>query len=424
MISESNNVTADCIEANAPIAGLLTAVTERAHLGSSSQWHLITPEYPPQTGGVSDYTKSVAAGLAAAGDVVHVWCPAGAHDTGPTGVFDHNELGGATPADLRRLGRQLDRFPAPRRILVQWVPHGYGYRSMNLAFCLWLWSRSRRYGDKIEIMVHEPFLSFGEGNWRQDAAALVHRLMTVILLQAAERVWVSIPEWERRWRRYSLGSRAPFQWLPIPSNIPVVDDAGSVQDLRRRYTSDGGLLIGHFGTYGIPVASILEPVLLNNLAEDLADPSILLIGIGADRFRTELVRKAPGLAAKVHAADHLSAEAISIHIAACDLMIQPYPSGVSSRRTSLMAGLSHGKPIVTSSGDATEPLWAASGAVALAPAEDPDALSRLVKHLCADAGKRLDIGRAARQLYQDRFDISHTIASLRAAGPPKPECAF
>ena len=35
-------------------------------------WQVITGEYPPQPGGVGDYTAQVAAGLAAAGDEVHV----------------------------------------------------------------------------------------------------------------------------------------------------------------------------------------------------------------------------------------------------------------------------------------------------------------------------------------------------------------
>jgi hypothetical protein len=38
-------------------------------------WHLVTCEYPPQVGGVSDYSLAVATGLAAAGQTVHVWCP-------------------------------------------------------------------------------------------------------------------------------------------------------------------------------------------------------------------------------------------------------------------------------------------------------------------------------------------------------------
>ena len=43
------------------------------------EWHLITGEYPPQPGGVSDYTRFLASGLADAGETVAVsvtLCPA------------------------------------------------------------------------------------------------------------------------------------------------------------------------------------------------------------------------------------------------------------------------------------------------------------------------------------------------------------
>jgi hypothetical protein len=36
-------------------------------------WHLITAEYPPQSGGISDYSHLIATGLAAEGETVHVW---------------------------------------------------------------------------------------------------------------------------------------------------------------------------------------------------------------------------------------------------------------------------------------------------------------------------------------------------------------
>src|SRR6266700_1765774 len=144
-------------------------------------WHIITPEYPPQSGGVSDYTRLVAEGLAAEGDRVHVWCKSAEDREGRPQA--HSTVS-VHRSESHSLGKALDEFDPPRRLLVQWVPHGYGYRSMNLPFCLWLWNRSWRCGDRVELMVHEPFLAFGEGSWRQDAAALVHRLMTVILLQA------------------------------------------------------------------------------------------------------------------------------------------------------------------------------------------------------------------------------------------------
>src|SRR5690606_13687540 len=51
-------------------------VSEAVPAGASSRWHLITGEFPPAPGGVSDYTAAVALGLAAAGDAGDVWCPA------------------------------------------------------------------------------------------------------------------------------------------------------------------------------------------------------------------------------------------------------------------------------------------------------------------------------------------------------------
>ena len=164
-------------------------------------WHFVTAEFPPQVGGVGDYTYLIANGLTEAGDEVHVWCPSsGCAAPSRNGLIVHQELGAIRPSDLRRVGRMLDRFPEPRRLLVQWVPHGYGYRSMNLPFCFWLWNRSVVHGDRVDIMVHEPYLAFWEGSWRQAAVALVHRLMTVVLLSAVRRVWIAIPIWEARWR--------------------------------------------------------------------------------------------------------------------------------------------------------------------------------------------------------------------------------
>src|SRR6202171_1281001 len=135
-------------------------------------WHLITGEYPPQSGGVSDYARLVAPVLAAEVDAVHVWCPsAKGEQPDEMGVVVHRELGNIGASDLHRVGRRLDQFPAPRRLLVQWVPHGYGHRSMNLPFCLWLWRRAKLKHDRVEIMVHEPFLAFGEGSKKTVVAA-------------------------------------------------------------------------------------------------------------------------------------------------------------------------------------------------------------------------------------------------------------
>ena len=61
-------------------------------------WHVITNEYPPQTGGVSDYTQQVARALVEQGDEVHVWCPAWREvENHADGVRVHRQLGSIAP---------------------------------------------------------------------------------------------------------------------------------------------------------------------------------------------------------------------------------------------------------------------------------------------------------------------------------------
>lgn len=377
-------------------------------------WHLITGEYPPNRGGVSDYSRLLAAELVAAGDEVHVWCPA---IEGPTpavpGVTVHRALGRLRPADLRRAGVELSRFRGPRRLLVQWVPHAYGYRSVNVFFCLWLWKRARLHGDRVEIMAHEAYLAFERGTWKRSAAALLQRLMTALLLNAAQRVWVSIPAWEHLWRPYTLGRFVPFGWLPIPSSIPCVDDPDGVAAIRTRYAPNGERLIGHFGTYGAAITEMLKAV-LSRVLRDRADSAVLLLGPGGEAVRDSLCRERPALAGGVHATGGLAAPDLSRHVSACDVMVQPYPDGISSRRSSAMATLAHGLPVVTTAGALTESLWAESGAVRLAPVGDLDALAELTRRVIQDDVERNRLRAAARTLYQDRFDVRHTVDALRA----------
>jgi glycosyltransferase involved in cell wall biosynthesis len=379
-------------------------------------WHLLTPEFPPRSGGVGDYTRLVADGLVEAGDEVHVWCPPveGARKV-PDGVIVHTEFGSVRPADLRRVARLLNQFAKPRRLLVQWVPHGYGYRSMNVPFCIWLWCRSVVSKDRVDIMVHEPYLAFWEHSWRHAAVALVHRVMTLLLLGAADRVWIAIPTWQQRWARYALGRRVRFTWLPVPSSIsPGSLSTSDAREIHHRCAGQDGVLIGHFGTYGPGVAALLR-TLIPPIMENAASPTLLLAGTGSDRFRRELTASHPDLASHIRAVGHVPAEELAAYLSACDLLIQPYPDGVSSRRTSAMAGLSLGRPIVTTRGHLTESLWDESRAVLLADVSDTQGFVALVNRLLLDCGERQRLGDTGRTLYHERFDLRHTIAALRAS---------
>ena len=383
-------------------------------------WHIITGEYPPVIGGVSDYSQVVAEGLAATGDDVHVWCPPLPEVAAPNGVTVHPTLG--TTSRVAICARSicvLDRFPPPRRLLVQWVPHGFGYRSLNVGFCLWLRQRARR-GDHVEIMVHEPYLAFGEGALRWTAAAVVHRVMTVILARAADRIWIAIPDWERRWRPYALGRDVPFEWLPIPSSLaePAPDEVCRV---RERYGRGGGQIVGHLGSYGDAARRALSAS-LPDILERSPDSTLVLLGQHGDGFGRHLAGTHPRLAPRIHVTGPLSARALAEHVGACDLLVQPYPDGISSRRTSAMAGLALGVPVVTTRGRLTEPLWAETGCVALVSVDEPHRLAHEALRLLSNDRERRDLAARGRDVYARQFDLPHTIGALRRAASQEP-CA-
>ena len=181
-------------------------------------WHLITGEYPPQSGGVSDYTAVLARALAAAGCEVHVWAPAvqGAA-AGGSRVHVHRLADGFSDAGLHALTAELDRLPGPHTILVQYVAQAFGARGMNVGFCRWVQHRAREHRGDVRVMFHEPFYPFTVWPLQRNVLALVNRMMAVLLLSDIRVAYVSTEAWQRRLRRYAPRARR-FVWLPIASS--------------------------------------------------------------------------------------------------------------------------------------------------------------------------------------------------------------
>jgi glycosyltransferase involved in cell wall biosynthesis len=375
-------------------------------------WHILTGEYPPRAGGVADYTRLVAHGLAGAGREVHVWTsPAGddGRDEPGGGVTVHRDAGLWSAADLRRLDARLDAFAAPRRLLVQYTPNAWGRRGLNLGFCRWL-ERRARDGDEVVAMVHEAIYHWQPGDRPlRLMLTAVHRLMFTSLLRASRRVLYAAASLEAQIAHHGRG-RAPATLVPVPSCIPVIDDPDGVAAIRARSAPAGEVLVGHFGTYGATASEVLERSLVP-LMRGRADRVALLLGRGGRAFAEGLARRHPELAARVLATGGLPAEDVSRHLQACDLLIQPYVDGVSTRRTSVMAALAHGLPVVTNSGHNTEPLWSDEEGAAVA-ADHAGALVAEAEALLADAGARASLGAAGADLYRRRFAPEKTIEAL------------
>lgn len=376
-------------------------------------WNILTGEYAPQIGGVSDYSRLVARELAAAGDQITVWAPQfhGAESVADDARVTVQRLPDRFgTASLRTMSRALSSKRG-ERLLVQYVPHAFGAKAMNLGFCLWLFSRREK--TPIDVMFHEvAFPLTVHQPLRHNFLALVTRLMAMIVARSAKRIFVAIPAWAEMISRLVPRSK-PIAWAPVPSNIPVLNNHQGAKAIRDSYCAPTGLLIGHFGTYNNWISSALQAS-LGPLLRGRRECSLLFIGRGSDAFRNEFLGRHPGLEHRVYASGELSHCAISRHLSACDLMVQPYPDGISSRRGSAMAALAHGRAMVTTYGYLTEPVWGESGAVTMTAVNENCTLSHLIGKLASSETARQQLAKAGRHLYSTRFDIAHTVTAFRS----------
>ncbi len=369
----------------------------------AESWHLVTGEYPPLRGGVGDFSATVAHLLASDGGQVFVWTPnsTGKSDPGEPASPDGDGSGIRTRradfdrAGLIRLGTQLDALAGPKRILIQYVPNAFGFRGMNLPFCDWV-RRRQTAGDDVRVVFHEPFFYFGFTKPHRNVLAMVQRLMAWTLMRGARIVYLSTPTWERYLRPYSKPGTPRFVWLPLPATLPVVSDPAEVANrrLRRIEGVAAGILLGHFGTYGSDIAIPLE-TLIPRLLDARPAAHFLLLGRRSDLFCKEMRERVPRHAARLHATGDLSPEEASLDLQTCDVLLQPYPDGVTARRTSLINLLAHGSAVVTTEGLLTEHFWKESKACLLRdPRDETGLIDAVVEAASSQTSIKLWGGRA------------------------------
>ena len=374
-------------------------------------WHLLTGEYPPDCGGVGDYSAQLAAALAWAGDEVHVWTPYVSTAACPANVHVHTLPDWFKRGSRRVLEEAWASRPGP--ILLQYVPNALGVRGANLAFCRWLRCGAHR-GLDVRVMFHEPYLPFTAARPWRIAPAVVQRLMARELLRAAGRVFVSSAAWIRALQPYGPVSNATV--LPIPSTIPAAPGGDSVIAFRRAFAGRAPTLSGHFGTYGDHIAAELRAMLPLLMAR-CPSTQLVLIGERSREFLSDLERDGHDIS-RIRATGHLSAADAAVAISACDLMLQPYPDGVTTRRTSVMAPLCNGVAVVTTDGFLTEQIWHDTRGVLLVSSGNPQAFAAEAGRLLDDPAARHALAERGRSLYGTAFAMDRTIAALRGALSP------
>lgn len=92
------------------------------------------------------------------------------------------------------------------------------------------------------------------------------------------------------------------------------------------------------------------------------------------------------------------ADEVSDYLFASDIYAVPYKDGLTTRRTSALAGMAHGLPTLSTKGPATPDIFIAGQNLLLTPLEDEAALCQALLDLATSSEKRHRLGNAARVL--------------------------
>lgn len=367
---------------------------------------LISGEYPPQRGGVADYTWWLARHLARQGAEVAVLTSKAVKNKG-------EEMGGEN--GLRVLpqveGWGLRSWPGIARTLrrlgadIAHLQYQTGAFAMAPAVNLLpQWVR-RRTPCRFITTFHDlnpPYLFPKAGRLRLWANRF--------LLRWSDAAIITNEEDRRRAQGWAEGRR--LHLIPIGSNLfPSPGIEAHCQQWRAMAgVEPGGLLLGHFGflSEGKGVETLFQAIAL--LRKEGLAVKLLMVGgrsgdsdvsggiyeRGALRYLGEL-----GLGEAVVWTGYLEPPEASVALLSVDTCVLPFAQGASFRHGTLMAALAHGLTLITTMPSvvaANGPRLISGENCLLVPPGDAAALVRAIAQLMASPDLRRHLSEGATQL--------------------------
>jgi glycosyltransferase involved in cell wall biosynthesis len=299
----------------------------------------VSGEYPPDIGGVGDYTVHLREALDALGR--------------PADVLSRTQV---RRWDARSLVRLLRSAPKSGVVHIQF--QAGAYELLGDVCLMPLLLRRTRPRIRVATTFHDtrvPYLFPRAGSLRQAAVRLLARTSDAVIA-ADERDLIA------------LGGPSPRRHqIPIGSNVQCAPGAeyDRAAFRARLGLAPHTLTVAYFGLLNASKGLDLLLDAFDLVAGSRPDAKLLLLGgeVGAsdptDRLTAaRLEARLARLGERVVRSGWLGPSALSAHLVAADVAVLPFVDGASPRRGSLLACAEHGLPIVS-----TEP---ASGAVASA----------------------------------------------------------
>ena len=339
------------------------------------------PWLPPIRGGLPDHTLVLARALAARGvDVVVLgrWgdpallapipCRVGVtHWPGRTGLV----------AACRATGAQS--------LLIQYVPFLFARRGLA-PYLIPTAVALRKARIRLGVFVHEPWVPPTRLVWRFTGPLMRQQLLA--LVRRADVVFGAVPKFLDLVRP-AVRPGVPVELVSVGATLPVTaHDHGEARAALG--IAPGDVVVAVFS----PGAVGALPSWIERAAQALdGAPGVqwLIFGHASDHLPASFPP-----AARVRRLGVLDAPDASRALRAADLALAPFVDGLTLRRSSALAALAHGLPLVSSRGPLFDP-FAGEAALCL---ESADAFAEAVRDLVADRDARAALARACQEFYR------------------------
>jgi glycosyltransferase involved in cell wall biosynthesis len=392
---------------------------------------LISGEYPPQQGGVGDFTRELARALIAVGHKAQVITGSGKQDTGrrtEDGIVVQrviNSWGMRCWKQIADIARR-EHFDI---LNVQYEPAAYAMQA-GVNFLPSRWVRHSIEAPIVttfhDLLVPYLFPKAGPLRWKV-VEYLARHSNAVIVTNDDDRARLS--------NLHTKRLISNLHTIPIGSNIDplLAGEFDRAAERARWGVQPTEFLLGYFGFLNLSKGGADLMQALKTLRDNSLPVKLLLIGGrtgSSDPTNTDYAAQVERLIGSLSVKDFVIATgyreppAVSRALLVCDVMVLPYVDGASLRRGSLLAAIAHGKAIVT-----TEPRYPIEGlkheeSVLYVPPGNPQALAEAVRRVLQDVALRTrlqtGVSDAAKLYTWDRIatQTAEVFGNLLRTAPP------
>jgi glycosyltransferase involved in cell wall biosynthesis len=308
------------------------------------------------------------------------------------------------------LARTFEREP-PDAVLLHYSVFAYSHRGVPLLARPVL-DALRRSGAPLVAFMHEYAYPWRLGGARGKVWAATQRFVlrrivadasAIVVTADARAAWLASRAWL---------ARRPIAVAPVFSNLPVPSE-------RPPAPVSGRLGLFGFAHEGVDVETVLDA--LRALRARGGELELMLLGApgrssaGGERWQRAAAER--GLAAAIGFSGRLPAGELAAALGECEVLLFAERGGATSRKTTLAASLSSGRPLVALDGPNGWSQLARSRAAVIVPPWSQalaDAISKLLDD--ADACERQgELGRAFAERSMSVASSAQTVAATLSA---------